>query len=249
MVVHWLRKKQDYLEGQERFVSDVSHELRTPLNGIIGHVKDLRSIGLNDNQISSIEIIEHCADNMMKLINNILDFSKLEAGKYLLDERECQFSKFVDHIVATHIKTIDENCHEVTYVSGKDSTTIVGKNVIVAPGRTGAKWIQEYSTKHNIPYLSQSIEIGVRVEVRKEIMESIYAKGRDNGRTPMQWDNSENAGFTTGTPWLAINENYNEINAKQCLEDENSIFHHYRKLINIRKKNTMLLLNIYFFYF
>ena len=79
----------------------------------------------------------------------------------------------------------------------------------------------------------------------EEIMESIYAKGRDNGRTPMQWDNSENAGFTTGTPWLAINENYNEINAKQCLEDENSIFHHYRKLINIRKNNDTIIYGDY----
>lgn len=90
------------------FVANVTHELRTPLNGIIGHVKDLRNTGLNEAQIKSIEIVEHCADNMMKLINNILDFSKLEAGKYLLDEQECQFSKFIDHIVATHIKTIDE---------------------------------------------------------------------------------------------------------------------------------------------
>ena len=49
-----------------------------------------------------------------------------------------------------------------------------------------------------------------------EIMESIYAKGRDNARTPMQWDDSENAGFTTGTPWLAVNKNYDKINAKQC---------------------------------
>ena len=105
-----IAKEEQKITEQIRteFVANVTHELRTPLNGIIGHVKDLRSIGLNDNQISSIEIIEHCADNMMKLINNILDFSKLEAGKYLLDERECQFSKFVDHIVATHIKTIDE---------------------------------------------------------------------------------------------------------------------------------------------
>lgn len=105
-----LAKEEQKITEQIRteFVANVTHELRTPLNGIIGHVKDLRSIGLNDNQESSIEIIEHCADNMMKLINNILDFSKLEAGKYLLDEGECQFSKFVDHIVATHIKTIDE---------------------------------------------------------------------------------------------------------------------------------------------
>lgn len=62
-----------------------------------------------------------------------------------------------------------------------------------------------------------------------EIMESIYAKGRDNSRTPMQWDSTENAGFTTGKPWLAINKNYNEINAKLCLEDEN-IFAYTREL-------------------
>ena len=79
----------------------------------------------------------------------------------------------------------------------------------------------------------------------EEIMESIYAKGRDNGRTPMQWDNSENAGFTTGTPWIAVNENYNEINAKQCLEDENSVFHHYRKLIDIRKNNDTIIYGDY----
>lgn len=78
-----------------------------------------------------------------------------------------------------------------------------------------------------------------------EIMESIYAKGRDNARTPMQWDSTENAGFTTGKPWLAINKNYDYINAKQCLDDENSIFHHYRKLIDIRKNNDVIIYGDY----
>ena len=100
------QKKTEQIRTE--FVANVTHELRTPLNGIIGHVKDLRESGLNESQIRSIEIIEHCSDNMMKLINNILDFSKLEAGKYLLDEQECKFSKFIDNIVATHIKKIDE---------------------------------------------------------------------------------------------------------------------------------------------
>ena len=78
-----------------------------------------------------------------------------------------------------------------------------------------------------------------------EIMESIYAKGRDNARTPMQWDDSENAGFTTGTPWLAVNKNYDKINAKQCLQDENSIFNHYKKLIDIRKYNDTIIYGDY----
>ena len=73
----------------------------------------------------------------------------------------------------------------------------------------------------------------------KDIMESIYAKGRDNARTPMQWDDTENAGFTTGTPWLGVNPNYTEINVRSQLHDENSVFHYYKKLIHLRKENSI----------
>lgn len=73
----------------------------------------------------------------------------------------------------------------------------------------------------------------------KDIMESIYAKGRDNARTPMQWDDTENAGFTTGTPWLGVNPNYTEINVRSQLHDENSVFHYYKKLIQLRKENSI----------
>ena len=68
------------------------------------------------------------------------------------------------------------------------------------------------------------------------VMESIYARGRDNARTPMQWTDGENAGFTTGTPWLPVNENKSYINAQSALEDENSVFHYYQKLIALRKQ-------------
>ena len=71
------------------------------------------------------------------------------------------------------IKTISENEHEVSYVIGRKKNLLRSRYVVVAPGRTGAKWVQELSDKYHIPYLSQSIEIGVRVEVRKDIMESI----------------------------------------------------------------------------
>ena len=81
--------------------------------------------------------------------------------------------ELIDKADVTDIKTIDSNNHEVTYVTGKKETVLKGTNIIVAPGRTGAKWIQELADKYDIPYLSQSIEIGVRVEVRKDIMEEI----------------------------------------------------------------------------
>ena len=69
----------------------------------------------------------------------------------------------------------------------------------------------------------------------EDVMASIRARGRDNARTPMHWSAGENAGFTTGTPWMHITPNYTEINAEAALADENSVFHYYRKLIALRK--------------
>ncbi|MCD8050806.1 MAG: alpha-glucosidase [Clostridiales bacterium] len=74
----------------------------------------------------------------------------------------------------------------------------------------------------------------------EEVLASIYAKGRDNARTPMQWDDSPSAGFTTGIPWLPVNPNYQEINAEAALADEDSIFYYYQKLIALRKRLPVL---------
>ena len=70
-------------------------------------------------------------------------------------------------------------------------------------------------------------------------MESIYARGRDNARTPMQWTAGENAGFTTGKPWLPVNENHAEINVQAAMEDPDSIFYYYQKLIALRKSHDV----------
>lgn len=75
---------------------------------------------------------------------------------------------------------------------------------------------------------------------KEDIIASINAKGRDNARTPIQWDNTENAGFTTGTPWLHVNPNYQEINVSANLADSNSIFYCYQKLIQLRKENPIV---------
>ena len=101
------------------------------------------------------------SDHLPEYIDGICDYL-IENGVDLIDRAD-----------VTDIKSESEESHFVTYVTGKKSTTLESKNVIVAPGRTGAKWVQELADKYQIPYLSQSIEIGVRVEVRKEILESI----------------------------------------------------------------------------
>ncbi|WP_100489311.1 glycoside hydrolase family 13 protein [Sporolactobacillus pectinivorans] len=75
----------------------------------------------------------------------------------------------------------------------------------------------------------------------EEIMQSIHMKARDNARTPMQWNASENAGFSTVQPWMKVNLNYRKVNVEQSLADPDSVFFHYQKLIALRKKNDILI--------
>lgn len=73
-----------------------------------------------------------------------------------------------------------------------------------------------------------------------EMMAGIYANGRDNARTPMQWSDAAQAGFSRGEPWLPVNPNYREVNVAAALADPDSIFHHYRKLIALRKQHAVI---------
>ncbi|TDL69190.1 alpha-glucosidase [Paenibacillus amylolyticus] len=79
----------------------------------------------------------------------------------------------------------------------------------------------------------------------QSVMESIYAKGRDNARTPMQWDTSDNSGFTQGEPWIKVNPNYKHIHAEESLNNPESIFHYYRKLIQLRKDHEVIVYGDY----
>ena len=69
-------------------------------------------------------------------------------------------------------------------------------------------------------------------------LKSLRNGGRDNTRTPMQWNASKHAGFTTGTPWMRAHDSYPEVNGEAALGDENSIYHFWLKVLNLRKANS-----------
>lgn len=75
----------------------------------------------------------------------------------------------------------------------------------------------------------------------KEILEILQQKSRDNARTPMQWTDEEHAGFTTGQPWIPVPEQFKSINTERALEDRDSIFYHYQKLIQLRKEHDIII--------
>lgn len=91
-------------------------------------------------------------------------------------------------------------------------------------------------------YKEKVMERGEDIE---KVMQSIYIKGRDNARTPMQWDDQNHAGFTTGEPWITVNPNYKEINVKQAIQNKDSIFYYYKKLIELRKNNEIVVYGSY----
>ena len=80
---------------------------------------------------------------------------------------------------------------------------------------------------------------------REEAFDYISYKSRDNARTPMQWDDSPQAGFTTGTPWIFVNPNYREINAREQMARKDSVFHYYQKLIALRRQHEIIVYGDY----
>ena len=79
----------------------------------------------------------------------------------------------------------------------------------------------------------------------EDMMRYLCYKSRDNARTPMQWDDSGNAGFTDGMPWIKVNPNYKEINAKEQMGRADSVFHYYQKLIRLRKEHEIIVYGKY----
>lgn len=92
--------------------------------------------------------------------------------------------------------------------------------------------IDDYRDVESLNYY----DILIKEKEKSEVIEVLKSKSRDNGRTPMQWNNLINAGFTDGKPWIKVCKNYKEINAESQLNDEESIFNFYKKLIKIRKE-------------
>ena len=83
------------------------------------------------------------------------------------------------------------------------------------------------------------VQIGETLS-EEDLKKAVWNKSRDNARTPMQWDDSENAGFTTGKPWFRLSDRYREINVKEALADTDSVFYYYQKLIALRHREALL---------
>lgn len=99
---------QEALKIKSEFVANVTHELRTPVNGVLGNVRTLLDGEADERTKKQLCLIERCCGDMNKIINNILDFSKLEAGKFVLEPRRFHFRNMLDYVKANHINKMTE---------------------------------------------------------------------------------------------------------------------------------------------
>lgn len=98
--------------------------------------------------------------------------------------------------------------------------------------------LEDYRDIESINFFTELTEAGIMTP--EYMMKCLMLRSRDNARTPMQWNDSAQGGFTSGEPWIRINSNYKEINAVQQLGDPDSVFYYYQKLIRLRKEKEII---------
>ncbi len=218
------------------------------------------------------DAIAFCTEGPNQLLNMLISFDHMNADCFMADWVKLPFS--LRKLKSTLTKWQNGmygkgwNC---LYIENHDHARVVERYGSLKYRVESAKMLAAmYILQCGTPFIYQGQEIGMtnidipRVDDYKDVMtfnnyrlfkklgvsEKTFLKlsrkvNRENARTPVQWNASENAGFTTGTPWFNINENYKEINIEAAENDPDSILNFYRKLINFRKGNDLVIYGKY----
>lgn len=158
---------------------------------------------------------------------------------------ECQEVGFLANIIENHDEPRGVNRYLPDYARNDAGIKMLGTISVLLRGipflyqgqeigmqNCPMNSIEEYDDISTRGEYKIALEAGLSEE---EALKVCYLNSRDNARTPMQWTDSENAGFTTGIPWLKVNPNYKSINVENQLKDENSVLSYYKKLLALRK--------------
>lgn len=169
-----------------------------------------------------------------------------------LDEVAWNSLYFCNHDQPRIVSRLGDDSDEFREVSAKciatclhmmQGTPYVYQGEELGMTNTVFKSVDDFRDLESINAYKELIESGLYT--KEDMFPKIAHKSRDNARTPMQWDASENAGFTAGTPWIAVNPNYKKVNVADQLKREDSVFNYYKKLIRLRKENEIIVYGNY----
>ena len=169
-----------------------------------------------------------------------------------LDEVAWNSLYFCNHDQPRIVSRLGDDSDEFREVSAKciatclhmmQGTPYVYQGEELGMTNTVFKSVDDFRDLESINAYKELIESGLYT--KEDMFPKIAHKSRDNARTPMQWDASENAGFTAGTPWIVVNPNYKKVNVADQLKREDSVFNYYKKLIRLRKENEIIVYGNY----
>lgn len=201
-----------------------------------------------------------------KNLDLMFHFQHMEADCFMLDYIQTGFSlKRMKKAFSNWQDKLNGKAWNTLYIENHDHPRIISRYGSEKFRTESGKMLANmYMLQQGTPFIYQGQEIGMlntkldklddyadcfvknnyqiarKLHLSEELCWKLAVKStRDNSRTPVQWDGSENAGFTTGTPWFPVNKNYPEINAEKEMADPNSILNHYKKLIKFKKENEV----------
>ncbi|MDH6366816.1 MULTISPECIES: alpha,alpha-phosphotrehalase [unclassified Breznakia] len=257
--------EDDYQGDGRRFYTDGPHVheyLRQLNNASFGKI-DALTVG--EMSSTSLEnCVKYAGENRQEL-SSVFNFHHLKVdykNKNKWDIQEFDFQELKDLLVTWQVGMQEYDAWNALFWCNHDQPRVVSRfgNDRTYPKESAKMLATAIHMLRGIPYIYQGEEIGMTnayftdikeyrdveslnyYEILKQtgmseakIMKILQERSRDNARTPMQWDASIHAGFSDATPWIQEIKNYKEINVKHALADKDSVFYHYKKLIELRK--------------
>ena len=219
--------------------------------------------------------LSYIAENGDKVLDEMIAFSHMEADCFMLDMIQLPFNLVkMKKAFSDWQYKLQGKAWNALYIENHDHPRIISRYGSEEYRTESGKMLAAmYILQRGTPFVYQGQEIGMlninlpelgmykdvmvennidiatRFLPRSVAMKLLARSSRDNARTPFQWSAEENAGFTTGTPWFFVNENYKEINAAQQEEDPNSLLNFYRAVLKFKKDNPVAIWGAYKEYF
>ena len=223
------------VEEAQRYASDKGTEL--------GMVFQFEHMGLDEGEFSK------WSDRKIKLTDLKENLTKWQKG---LDGKAWNSLYWCNHDQPRVLSRFGNDSKEYREVSAKmlgtclhmmQGTPYVYQGEELGMTNVPLKSIDDFRDIESIRAYQEYVESGIIG--KEDMMRFLCYKSRDNARTPMQWNSGKNAGFTEGTPWIMVNPNYKEINAEEQVDRADSVFNYYKKLIELRHKEEVIVYGHY----
>lgn len=179
---------------------------------------------------------------------NLIDLKRIfSQWQYGLEEQGWNSLYWSNHDQPRAISRFGNDSEQFRVISGKmlatclhllKGTPYIYQGEEIGMTNTSMDNITDYRDIESLNSYHEYVDSGLLSH--EQMMNAIHERGRDNARTPMQWSDEAHGGFTTGEPWIAVNPNYKEINVAAAVANPASIFYYYKKLIQLRKTNRIV---------